>query len=307
MLNIHENNEDALSKFGVIGILWDQGDLNGRNGSRFAPPKVKACAERFIDRIEKDHIFDAETWKLVDLAQLSVKDYGNVKELPPMNWGSAYRIIEDKIGCIVKDGRYSFVIGGDCSLNYVATKALHDVVEGNVGVIYFDAHFDTREEDIRLGKYSHSSPLRNILDLERINPDNVVQIGVRGYVNPQFYQFVNETGYHVINNSQFFHMGIDRTVEEILKYVTKGTDKIVMCLDIDVMEGIFSPGSSCNEPAGPNSWEMQELVKKLAPFVDQVSLTEIIEMMDINDITCNEGAKIMWDYIINRYMADANR
>ena len=301
LLNINEEQENADKKYGILGIAWDQGDVNGRPGAKYAPESVKKCAGRFIERIQENRIFDVENWRMVDLSHLSVKDFGEVKGLPVYDWMSAYTSMEKKIQEIMKEGRKPVLIGGDCSVNYPAAKAVHDMTDGKLGVIYMDAHFDTLEESTWCGKYSHSSPLRNILSLPRVDADHVVQFGVRGYVYPKFYEFVEETGYHVINSSSFYEMGVEKTVEKILKQVKDGTERVMLCLDIDVLEGIFSPGSSCNETAGPNTRELQAIVKKLAPYVDGICITEINVMMDMNEITSFEGAKLMWDYIMNNY------
>lgn len=300
-LNINEENQKAGKKYGILGIVWDQGDINGRSGSKYAPEKVKQCAERLIGRIQENKIFDVENWRMLDLENLSVKDYGLVKELPVYDWMQAYEGMESAIREIMEDGRKPIIIGGDCSVNFPAVKAVHDMTEGKTGVIYMDAHFDTLSEDTWCGKYSHSSPLRNILDLPGVEADHVVQFGVRGYVYPQFYEYAEETGYHVIHNTAFFEMGVDKTAEKILEKVTDGTERVMLCLDIDVLEGIFSPGSSCNESAGPSARELEAIVKKLAPYVDGICITEINVMTDLNDITAMEGAKLMWDYIMNNY------
>ncbi len=301
LLDINAENKKAEKKYGILGIEWDQGDVNGRPGAKYAPKSVKQCAERFIERIQDNKIFDVENWRMLDLANISVKDFGQLKGLPVYDWMQAYDRIEDTIGTIIEEGRNPVIIGGDCSLNYVAAKSLHDTLKGKMGVVYMDAHFDTLAEDTWCGKYSHSSPLRNILNLPNVDADNVVQLGVRGYVYPKFYEFVEETGYHVINNTAFFEMGVEKTAEKILERVTDGTEKVMLCLDIDVLEGIFSPGSSCNESAGPSARELEAVVKKLAPYVDGICITEINVMADLNDITSMEGAKLMWDYIMNNY------
>lgn len=301
LLNINAENEKAKKKYGILGISWDQGDVNGRPGAKYAPMSVKQCAERFIGRIQNNKIFDVENWQMLDFDNISVKDFGELKDLPIYDWMQAYDRIEDAIKAMIEEGRKPVVIGGDCSLNYVAAKSLHDTTKGKMGVIYMDAHFDTLEDDTWCGKYSHSSPLRNIINLPNVDADNVVQFGVRGYVYPKFYEFVEETGYHVINNTGFFEMGVDKTVEKILERVTDGTEKVMLCLDIDVLEGIFSPGSSCNESAGPSARELEAIVKKLAPYVEGICITEINVLVDINDITSMEGAKLMWDYIMNNY------
>lgn len=301
LLNINEDNEKAEKKYGILGIVWDQGDVNGRPGAKYAPENVKKCADRFIGRIQNNKIFDVENWRMLDFEKISVKDFGEVKGLPIYDWMKAYEIMEDSIKAMIREGRKPVIIGGDCSVNYPAAKAVHDMTDGKMGVIYMDAHFDTLVEDTWCGKYSHSSPLRNILNLPNVDADNVVQLGVRGYVYPKFYEYVQETGYHVITNTQFFEMGIEKTVEKILERVTDGTEKVMLCLDIDVLEGIFSPGSSCNESAGPSARELEAIIKKLAPYVDGMCITEINVMVDLNEITSMEGAKLMWDYIMNNY------
>ncbi|MBF9669265.1 arginase family protein [Bifidobacterium dentium] len=76
------------------------------------------------------------------------------------------------------------MIGGDHSISYPIIYALHDSCEGEMDIIHFDAHLDLVDENHLQGKYSQSSEIRSALELERVNPEHVVQIGLRGIQLP---------------------------------------------------------------------------------------------------------------------------
>jgi agmatinase len=88
---------------------------------------------------------------------------------------------------LLEAGRFPVVLGGDHSISWPLLRAFHDHHEGRLGIVQLDAHLDLVDENPRQGRYSGSSPIRRALELERYEPANVAQVGVRGFNYPDQY------------------------------------------------------------------------------------------------------------------------
>lgn len=301
-----ESNKNATIKFGYVGVPWDQGDVNGIPGSRTGPEAVRKYIAKVVNNIVDNKLLDCERWEMLDTSNLEVKDFGDCQKYKFYDWDYSTNYFAEEVKKVIEAGYSAMVAGGDCGINYVAAKGLHDSFEGNMGVIYMDAHLDVWEgPDLeKQGQYSHSSPLLNIANLERVEGKNIVHFGSRGYRSTQAtenYRFMTTRNMNIVTYAKFRNEGIEKTARDMIETVTKGTDKVVLCIDIDVFEQAFAPGSSANEPCGPDSYEMHELIKRLAPHIDCMCITEVNSVMDNNDQTPRRAGRLYLDYIVNKY------
>lgn len=296
-------NEQAKCKFGLIGTCWDQGGCVGPSGQRTGPEAVRKAMQKAWGRIQDGKIFDVEAWRLIDVDELLLKDFGDIDDYRVDDWVYSIDRIAEHVCQLEKDGYIPVVIGGDCSIHYPAVKGIHDASNGDIGFVYMDSHFDIWREHPKYGKYSHASPCKNIMDLPRVKGKNTVHFGVRGYGQPFFYEFIKEQGSTPITANEFIRQGVETTGKKIIDVINNGTQKSVLCIDIDVIEGALTPGTAGNEPGGPSSYEFQELVKYIAPHVDAIVLTEVNTNFDVNEITAVQGAKIVNDFIFYKYFS----
>ncbi len=303
-----EQNQKATKKFGFLGIPWDQGDVNGTPGCRKGPAAVRPLIAKVVNNIKNNKMIDCEKWEMINTSDLAVKDFGDANDFKFYDWDYSIRYFAEEVTKIAKEGYAPIVVGGDCGINYVAAKGLYDSFDGNMGVIYMDAHLDVWEgPDLeKQGQYSHSSPLLNIAYLDRVKGDNIVHFGSRGYRSTQAeenWEFMTSRNMNIITYARFRRDGVRKTLERMIDTVTKGTEKVCLCIDIDVFEQAMAPGSSANEPCGPDSYEMHELVKGLAPHIDCMCITEVNPVMDQNDQTARRAARLYLDYMMNKLQA----
>lgn len=301
-----ETNVNATKKFGYLGVPWDQGDVDGTPGSRSGPDAIRKYVANVVNNIRDNKLLDCERWEMLDTSDLLVKDFGNANDYRFYDWDYSIDYFVKKVSEITGAGYSAMVAGGDCGINYVAIKGLHDSCKGNVGVIYMDAHLDVWEgPDLeKQGQYSHSSPLLNAALLDRVEGENIVHFGSRGYRSTQAtenYRFMTSRNMNIITYAKFRKDGIQKTAENMIAAVKKNTEKVALAIDIDVFEQAMAPGSSANEPSGPDSYEMHELIKTLAPHVDCISITEVNPLMDMNDHTPRRAGRLFLDYIVNHY------
>ena len=82
----------------------------------------------------------------------------------------------------------------------------------------------------------------------------------------------------------------------------KDTEVMFVTIDIDVLEGVYAPGSGANETGGFNTYELQELMKLLAPYTHSFNVTEVNPPFDLkNEFSSIAAAKLMFDFLVHNY------
>ena len=119
---------------GIVGVPFDTAVM-ARRGCRFGPEGMRSA-------LAFSHVY--EPGLDVDLSKgFVLTDFGNV-DVIHTNVPKNHKMVEKVITEILKIGVTPVIIGGDHSLLYPDIKSLINVVDGNVGVINIDGHFDVR-------------------------------------------------------------------------------------------------------------------------------------------------------------------
>ncbi len=266
----------------------------GRPGARYAPKAIRESLRWILNRLRDNKVFDVESNRVVDLSHVVIKDVGDVEIFAHdtlKTFDAAYMLIKN----LIAEGFNPVIIGGDHSISYPCIRALHDSVEGTVGIIQFDAHLDLVDESPYQGRFSHSSEIRRALELERVK--KVIQIGVRGYNYPFHYDDVKKFNIRQFNPYDIRKLGISVVFEKILEELSE-VDYTYTTLDIDVLDPSFAPGCGANEPGGLTIWDLIEILKKLAPYTHAFDIVEVNPLFDTSGITSSIAAKLLFDYII---------
>ena len=301
-MNISPKKPDPAKKYGILGIPWDEDASHGRPGSRFAPESIRRNASWIFDRIIDNEVMDLEEFRVINFDDAEVKDFGDVEICSYDHFETKDRI-EKKCKELHKANYIPVILGGDCSVSWPQVKALHDCVEGNVGIIHFDGHLDLLDSTPIQGEFSHSSSIRRAIELlPRVDPKNVVQIGCRCYNYPYYYDYIVEKGITEISPRDFYRLGIEGSAKLALEKATQNTEALFITIDIDMLEGIFAPGSGANETGGFNTYELQETMKILAPYAHSFNITEVNPAYDLkNEFSSIAAAKLMFDFIVHNY------
>lgn len=302
MLRIDPKEAVARKKYGILGIPWDEDASHGRPGSRFAPEAIRKQTEWIFDRIKGNQVLDLEEFRLIELKDIEVLDFGDLEICSYDHFETKTRI-EAKVKELHKNSFIPVILGGDCSVTFPQIKALHDFVSGKVGIIHFDGHLDLLDSTPIQGEFSHSSSIRRAIDrLPKVDPKNVVQIGCRCYNYPDYYNFIIESGITEISPREIYKNGIEKTAEKAITIASKDTEAIIVTIDIDVLDGVYSPGSGANEPGGITTYDLQEMMKIIAPYTDSFNITEVNPTFDLNNFSSIAAAKLMFDFIMHNFM-----
>lgn len=299
MLNIAAETACPEKKYGILGVPWDEDASHGRPGSRFAPQKIRQSAAWIFDRIEDGKILDLEEFRLLDLSKIEVKDFGDL-EICSYDHFETKRRIEEKVKEMHATEFVPVLLGGDCSISWPQIKALHDSTDGNIGIIHFDGHLDLLDQTPIQGEFSHSSSIRRAIELlPRVKAENVVQIGCRCYNYPSYYEYIMQNNVTEISPREYYKLGPEGVGEKAVRIAGKGTSKIFVTIDIDVLDAVYSPGSGANEPGGFSTYDIQETMKIIAPHAHSFNITEVNPAYDVNDFSAIAGAKLFFDFIMH--------
>ncbi len=86
--------------------------------------------------------------------------------------------------------------------------------------------------------------------------------------------------------------GVRKAVQKAVGLAQEDTDLIYMTLDIDVAEGIYAPGTQCNNPGGLNATELLYILQEVAIDTNLVGfdVMEVAPRADVADVTIQLGA-----------------
>jgi agmatinase len=292
------------NKFGILGMSYDTTTSKGYPGARYAPEQIRKSLQWIKNRIEDGMLFDVEANRLIDMSKFEIKDYGDTDKISRYDNKKALDEIKSNIDKIYEEGYSPILLGGDHSTGWPGIKALHDNTKGRIGIIHVDSHLDLVKESPIQGLYSGSSQMRRASELDRISPENFVQIGMRSYNSPEHYHFIKDSKITLIPANQVLETSIEEVAKKALEVASRGTDHIYMSVDIDVLDSAFAPGSGANEPGGLTSYQLFKFVKLVAPYIDAIDIVEVNPLMDYNNMTSIVASKLLFDYIISNYYAN---
>ena len=292
------------NKFGILGMTYDAATSKGYPGARYAPEQIRRSLQWIKNRVEEGILFDVEADRLIDMSKLEIKDFGDTDKISRYDNKKALDDIKSNIDKIYEEGYSPILLGGDHSTGWPGIKALHDNTEGNIGIIHVDSHLDLVKESPVQGLYSGSSQMRRASELDRINAENFVQIGMRSYNSPEHYHFIKDSKITLIPANKVFETSVEEVARKAIESASRGTEHIYMSVDIDVLDSAFAPGSGANEPGGLTSYQLFKFVKLVAPYIDAIDIVEVNPLMDFNNMTSIVASKLLFDYIISNYYAN---
>jgi len=286
-------------QFTILGIPWDMGASLGRPGARYAPDAVREHMKWFLRRIHDGNIYDVEHDKIVNMNNVVIDDEGDLQ----LSYGSIEASLEIMYNAARKIFQKKSVlmgIGGDHSISWPLIRALHDETEGPVGLIQFDAHLDLLDENFTQGKFSHSSEIYRAIELEHIDPKNIVQIGVRNFNYPEAFALVREMGIVQYTPCNLRSKGAARCATEIVDaFAARGCKTIYLTLDIDVLDPAFAPGTGADEPGGLFPDELFKMLEIFAPRIAAFDVAEVNPLYDTHGMTVAVAAKAIFSTIVN--------
>ena len=184
--------------------------------------------------------------------------------------------------------------GGDHSITLPLLRALAPK-HGPLGLIHFDAHVDTWPESFGQ-RFGHGSPFFHAIEGHLVDPQRMVQIGIRSPVQQDTVRWTRDQGVSIIAAETVHERGPAAIAADIRAVV--GSGPTYLTFDIDALDPAFAPGTGTPEIGGLASWQAQSILRRLTGinFVG-MDVVEVAPAYDTAEITALAAATFAWEYL----------
>ena len=191
----------------------------------------------------------------------------------------------------MRQARLPCVIGGDHTCAGGTWAGVARMLQGELGLIWIDAHMDSHTPGTSHTGRLHGMPLAWLLgqaddDLYGlsagvVDPEHVALIGVRSY-EPEEKERLDRLGVRVLHIEEVGRRGLDTICEEALRIATAGTAGFGISIDLDAVTPEEAPGVGTPVPEGIAAAELERALRSLGsrPELLAVELAEYLPRLD---------------------------
>ncbi len=253
----------------IIGAPFDDA-VSHRSGARFGPRAIRE-AQYTTGSIYSLQL-EVEPFEVLD-----VVDAGDANIIPA--WiERGHAMIYRKVREVAATGAVPIVLGGDHSITWPSATAVAEVRRpGSIGIVHFDAHADTADEDWGV-LAGHGTPMRRLIESGAVAGRNFVQVGLRGYwPPPDIFEWMREQGlrYHFMREIE--ERGAEAVIADAIAEALDGPDAIYLSVDIDVVDPGLAPGTGTPEPGGLLPRELLRAIRQVVGAVELAGM-DIVEV-----------------------------
>jgi guanidinopropionase len=268
----------------LVGVPFDIG-VNYRSGARQGPAGVRE-ASRVIRRVHPTSgIKPFEICNVADLGDAPVN---------PMNKDKSIELIEQFFRELRAHDIVPIAVGGDHTIPLPILRAL--AKDRPVGVLHFDAHADVL--DVLCGdKVNHATFMRRGFEEGLLDPERVIQIGMRGSrFDENDVQFGYDVGYTIITMDEYEEMGRAEAIRRIDAVLGRGP--VYISMDIDGLDPAYLPGTGVPEIGGILPRDAQVILRSLrGRDIVGADISEVSPCFDPTGITCLTVANLMFEML----------
>ncbi len=253
----------------IVGAPFDDA-VSHRPGARFAPRAIREAnyATGSLHSLQLD--VEPFEW-------LTAVDAGDANVIPA--WlERAHSLIYRKVREVAGTGAIPMILGGDHSITWPSATAVAEVRRpGSIGIVHFDAHADTADEDWGV-LAGHGTPMRRLIESGAVKGKNFVQVGLRGYwPPPPVFAWMKEQRMRWHFMHEIEARGADAVVGDAIAEALDGPDAIYLSLDIDVIDPGMAPGTGTPEPGGMLTREVLRAIRQVVSAVELAGM-DVVEV-----------------------------
>ena len=279
----HTMNLDGVD-VAFVGLPFDTG-ASFRAGARFGP---KAIREGSLTL--RPHYSPAQ--RVAIFEQVSAIDYGDAPVVPGFT-DRSYKKMTETLRAVHAAGAVPIGFGGDHGVLLAELRAAAEA-HGTLGLILFDAHTDTEDQDFG-EKYTHGTPVRRAVEEGLIDPGRSTLMGMRGGMShAREFEEDREAGFDVITWDDLAQLGTGA----VAAAVDRAAGKAFLSFDIDFVDPAFAPGTGTPECGGPTSTQALALLRACRGLkIVGADVVEVLPDLDSSHLTATLAATIAWEIL----------
>ena len=269
----------------IYGMPWD-GSTSFRSGARSGPEAVRSMSGllRPYNPVAEVPVFGA----------LSAVDYGDAPTVPGYVEQTLTNI--ERFVATLAERRVTGVgVGGDHSVTLAELRAISRQ-HGPLGLVQLDSHTDLW--DVYFGKpLSHGTVFRRAIEEGIIDPERVIQAGMRGSLYAASDLDVpGELGVEVVPWIELAGLSTREFGDRARTRV--GTGPTFLTFDVDFVDPAFCPGTGTPEVGGPTSHQALGYLRALTGinFVGY-DVVEVAPQYDPAQITALFAANVVYEML----------
>lgn len=274
-------NHDPKARVVVAGAPFDLGTTN-RPGARLAPNAIRAASRMLVDGENPANWRDPSAMGVADLGDFAIA----LGDIP-----ASLALIEQQAAAF----GHLVTLGGDHTVTLPLLRALTRRLGGPVGLVHFDAHVDTWPDNFGQS-LAHGSVLWHVLQEGLVDPNRMVQIGIRSPVQRQVHDWAPARGVTVITAEEV-HLSNPADVAKRVRDIV-GAGPAYLSFDIDALDPAFAPGTGTPEVGGLATWQAMGVLKRLGGLDWRgMDVVEVAPPFDHAELTALAAASVAWTYL----------
>lgn len=273
-----------LLDVGLFGVPTDQG-LSSRTGTRHGPAAIREASRliRAFNPSSGQSPFDT----------LNVADVGDV-DVHVYDLEETIKRTVEFVRRMRLNGVAPLAIGGDHVVPLAVMRGLFDGKP--MGLLQIDSHPDTNDVFYD-SRENHATAIRRLHEEGIIDPQRVVQLGLRGtQFSSDDAQYGREVGFTIITMDDFELMGRQAVIERIRTVLGDGPSYIT--IDMDGLDPTEAPGTPALEPGGLYMRDCQTIIRGLTGLnIMGADVCEVAPQLDLSGITAVNAANLAFELL----------
>jgi guanidinobutyrase len=233
----------------IVGVPLDIGTSN-RTGSRYGPRQIRAESVLVRPYGMATRAAPFDSFQVADVGDVALNTFSLEKSIG---------IIEQHFDTVLATGARTVSLGGDHTVTLPILRAQHKV-HGAVALVHVDAHADVNDEMFG-EKVTHGTIFRRAIEEGLVNPDKMVQIGLRatGYAADDF-DWAKRQGVQVVTAEECWYQSLQPLMQQVRERIGPETP-VYLSFDIDGLDPSVAPGTGTPEPAGLSTSQALEIIR----------------------------------------------
>jgi len=129
---------------------------------------------------------------------------------------------------------------------------------------------------------------------------NIVQIGIRGFMNSRpYHEYVIGKGVTVFTSRDVRRQGVDAILDQAISIAGEKTDVLYVSFDVDVIDQAYAPGCPAIGTGGMDPWDAMDALHRLGQRaeVQGIDFVCIDPTVDVRNVTSRLAVQFMLTFL----------